>query len=123
MRRPPAGADTDKDGFITKSELMDSLSGANKAPASAKPATSNDNDGNSSSSSSRSTRDRGYSPRSTSSRPGSSSSFEKLDVNADRSVQMHEYSDKWDDKKIEEFYEKDKNGDGVITLREWTGKN
>ena len=35
---------------------------------------------------------------------------------------MHEYSSKWDDKTVEEFYEKDKNGDGVITLKEWSSK-
>jgi hypothetical protein len=66
-------------------------------------------------------RDRG-SQRTASSRPGSSSSFEKLDANTDHRVQMHEYSTKWDDQTVDEFYEKDKNGDGVITLREWTGK-
>jgi hypothetical protein len=35
---------------------------------------------------------------------------------------MHEYSSKWDDKTVKEFYEKDKNGDGVITLKEWTSR-
>jgi Ca2+-binding EF-hand superfamily protein len=120
MRRPPAGADADKDGFITKSEMVGSLSGTNKATVSAKSEKSNDKDGKSST---RSSRDRGSYTRSSSSRPGSSTSFEKLDVDADRHVQMHEYATKWDDKTVEEFYEKDKNGDGVITLREWTGKN
>lgn len=120
MRRPPAGADADKDGFITKSEMVGSLSGTNKATASAKSEQSSDKNGKSSS---RSSRDRSSYTRSSSSRPGSSTSFEKLDADADRHVQMHEYAKKWDDKTVEEFYEKDKNGDGVITLREWTGKN
>jgi hypothetical protein len=35
---------------------------------------------------------------------------------------MHEFSTEWDDKKVEEFYEKDKNGDGVITAKEWSAK-
>ena len=39
-----------------------------------------------------------------------------------RSVFEHEFSKDWDSKKIDEFYEKDKNGDGVITLREWSGR-
>jgi hypothetical protein len=36
---------------------------------------------------------------------------------------MHEFSKDWDDEKIAEFYEKDKNGDGVITLLEWAARN
>ncbi len=121
MRRPPAGADADKDGFITKSELVDSLSGTSKPTASEQP------DKNDNKKVSRFGGDRGgpttATSRGSSSRPGSSSSFEKLDANADRQVQMHEYATKWDDKTVDEFYSKDKNGDGVITLREWTGKN
>ena len=72
MRRPPAGADTDKDGFITKSELVASLSGANKATTSAKPSSSSGGE----SKSSRYSRDRG-SKSFGSSRPSTSSSFEK----------------------------------------------
>lgn len=121
MRRPPAGADADKNGYITKSELVGSLSGTNKASTSTKTASSSDKD-----KSSRYSRDRGGYDRGSSrssSRSGSSSSFEKLDANIDNHVQMHEFATKWDDETVSEFYEKDKNGDGVITLREWTGKN
>ena len=122
MRRAPVGADTDKDGFITKSELIASLDPASKSKGkvAAKPTKSSDRDRGSDRSSSRFGRDRGSS--SGSSRVGSSSSFEKLDSNTDNRVQMHEYATKWDDDKVEEFYEKDRNGDGVITLREWTGR-
>jgi len=121
MRRPPVGADQNKDGFITKSELFDSLSGANKPAAKSSSADARKSTGTSSSRSSRwgSSSSRSSSSRSSS---GSSRDFEKFDKNEDRQVQMHEYSSKWDDKTVEEFYEKDKNGDGVITLKEWSSK-
>ena len=49
----------------------------------------------------------------------SSSSFEKLDVNNDHLIQMHEFSKKWTAKKLDEFLAKDSNGDGVIAPDEW----
>mgnify|MGYP003773484599 FL=1 len=121
MRRPPVGADQNKDGFVTKSELYDSLSGANK-PASKSSSTA-DARKTTGSSSSRSSRWGSSSSRSSSrSSSGSSRDFEKFDKNEDRQVQMHEYSAKWDEKTVKEFYEKDKNSDGVITLKEWSSK-
>ena len=121
MRRPPVGADQNKDGFVTKSELYDSLSGANK-PAS-KASSTADARKTTGSSSSRSSRWGSSSSRSSSrSSSGSSRDFEKFDKNEDRQVQMHEYSAKWDEKTVKEFYEKDKNSDGVITLKEWSSK-
>ncbi|MDC0284702.1 hypothetical protein OAK85_05040 [Mariniblastus sp.] len=121
MRRPPVGADQNKDGFVTKSELYDSLSGANK-PASKSSSTA-DARKTTSSSSSRSSRWGSSSSQSSSrSSSGSSRDFEKFDKNEDRQVQMHEYSAKWDEKTVKEFYEKDKNSDGVITLKEWSSK-
>ncbi len=121
MRRPPVGADQDNDGTITKDELIDSLSGANKASK-----DESDSDSKSDSSAEKksytSSRSSSGSSRSSSSRSRSSSSFSGLDANEDNQVQMHEFSEEWDDKKVEEFYEKDKNGDGVITLREWNDK-
>ena len=120
MRRPPVGADQNKDGFVTKSELYDSLSGANK-PASKASSTADAR--KPTSSSSRSSRWGSSSSRSSSrSSSGSSRDFEKFDKNEDRQVQMHEYSAKWDEKTVKEFYEKDKNSDGVITLKEWSSK-
>ncbi|MFT7634160.1 MAG: hypothetical protein ACI87E_005219 [Mariniblastus sp.] len=117
MRRPPAGADVDKDGFITKDELVGSLSGTNKksTSSSSKVAVKD---------SSSKSRGREYTRGSSSSSSSyrSSSSFDKLDGNEDKQVQMHEFASKWDDKTVSEFYEKDRNGDGVITLQEWSGK-
>ncbi len=120
MRRPPAGADADKDGFITKDELVGSLSNTSKPSTPAAKSDSKASD----SGRSRSPRSRESSGSESrpSSRGGSSSSFDSLDENADRQIQMHEFSKKWDDKTVDEFYEKDKNGDGVITSQEWSGK-
>jgi Ca2+-binding EF-hand superfamily protein len=123
MRRPPVGADQNKDGFITKSELFDSLSGVNK-PAAKSSSSDDSRKSTGNSSSSRSSRWGSSSSRSPSSKSssGSSRDFEQFDKNEDRQVQMHEYSAKWDDKTVKEFYEKDKNGDGVITIKEWASK-
>ena len=117
MRRPPVGADVDKDGFITENELVDSLSGANKS----KTASSTASKSSTKSSSRYSSRSSSGSSR-TASRTGAGS-FEKLDSNSDNQVQMHEYSEEWDDEMVAEFYAKDKNSDGVITLKEWSSKN
>lgn len=123
MRRPPVGADQNKDGFITKSELFDSLSGVNK-PAAKSSSSDDSRKSTGNSSSSRSSRWGSSSSRSPSSKSssGSSRDFEKFDKNEDRQVQMHEFSAKWDDNTVKEFYEKDKNGDGVITIKEWASK-
>ena len=48
-----------------------------------------------------------------------SSAFTKLDSNSDRLVQMHEFSETWPKKKLDEFLDKDANGDGVISPDEW----
>jgi Ca2+-binding EF-hand superfamily protein len=121
MRRPPAGADIDKDGFITKSELIGSLSGTNKKSAATATSAKESKEVAKDKSKSKYSRDRSKTSRSrTSSR--TSSSFDKLDANADKQVQMHEFADKWTDELVKEFYEKDRNGDGVITIREWSGK-
>lgn len=117
MRRPPVGADADKDGFITQEELLDSLSGANKSTTKVTVKSDSGSDG---SRSSRYDRRSSSNSRSSSGRSGTSSSFDKLDSNADRHVQMHEFSTDWDEEKIAQFYAKDKNGDGVITLEEWS---
>ena len=103
MRRPPVGADQNKDGFITKSELFDSLSGTNK-PAAKSSSSDDSRKSASNSSSSRSSRWGSSSGRSSSSKSssGSSRDFEKFDKNEDRQVQMHEYSAKWDDKTVKE---------------------
>ena len=121
MRRPPAGADANKDGVITKDELIGSLSGENKK-AGGKESKSDSKQAAKSSTKSKYSRDRGGKRGTRNSSTGTSSSFDKLDANTDKQIQMHEFSEKWSEELVQEFYEKDANGDGVITIREWSGK-
>lgn len=117
MRRPPAGADGDGDGFVTKQELIDSLTGANKSKSSGSDTKSEKPSSRSSS------RSRGASsPRGSSSSRGGASEFTRLDADQDGQVQMHEFSSKWSEEIVAEYYKKDKNGDGAITLAEWNSK-
>lgn len=116
MRRPPVGADVNEDGFISETELVDSLSGANKSK------TTSAKSGSKTASSSRSSKYRSSRGGTSSSRSRSSASFGSLDTNEDQQIQMHEFSKKWDDEIVAEFYEKDKNGDGIITSQEWSAK-
>ncbi len=113
MRRPPAGADADGDGVITRDELIDSISGATKQQGSASETGASSND-----SRSRSSRGSSESSRSNS----RSVSFSENDTNGDGQLQMHEFAREWNDEILREFKAKDKNGDGVITRDEWNGR-
>ncbi len=101
--------DKNRDGKITKAEMYEASAPLTKATTT-KSATS------SSSKSSRSSSSRSSSSRTTS---NGSSSFNKLDVNKDGLVQMHEFSKTWTEKKLKEFVGKDEDGDGVISPSEW----
>ena len=122
MRRPPIGADANKDGFVTDSELLDNLTNANKAKSSSSSTAKTEK--SSSKSGRKSSRDRGTYGSSSSKNSGGTgnSSFDKMDENENKRVEMHEFSDDWNDEKVKEFYAKDKNSDGVITLQEWSGR-
>jgi Ca2+-binding EF-hand superfamily protein len=113
MRRPPKNADVDQDGFVTKEELVDSLSGSSSSKPEGAATTKTQSRASTT-----------FRASSGASRSGSrsSSTLSGLDANQNNQVEMHEFSSEWDEKKLAEFYEKDKNGDGVITLREWSGK-
>jgi Ca2+-binding EF-hand superfamily protein len=52
-------------------------------------------------------------------RPDLPEAFESADRNQDGQVQMHEFSDNWDEATVRRFRDRDGNGDGVITPREW----
>ena len=108
MRRPPSGADSNGDGFVTTNELAESFGKSNNA-SSPKSRTTSRNRSVSSRKSSSSSRSR-----------SGSSSMGKLDANGDNQIQMHEFSDEWDEDIVEEYYEADKNRDGVITAAEWS---
>jgi len=105
MTRPPASdVDTDGDGFITVDELLAAI----LPKQDAKPTSS---DAKASSSSSRTDSARTSTVR--------RSDFGGLDANSNNQIEMHEFADEWSEEKLAEFYAKDKNGDGVITLEEW----
>lgn len=108
MKRPHAGADTNNDGFVSENELAEHFkTSSNVAPK--QP-------------SSRSSRTPSRKKPSSSSRSRTSTSMKKLDANGDNQVQMHEFSDEWDEEVVAEYYEADKNRDGVITAAEWSDR-
>ena len=106
VRRPPANADQNKDGYVTQKEYADALMAA-AGKKSGSQATSNSRS-STQSSNNRSTKGR-----------TAGGDMAKLDANEDAQVQMHEYSSDWDEGKLDEFYSIDKNRDGVITASEW----
>jgi Ca2+-binding EF-hand superfamily protein len=117
MRRKPANADADKDGFTTKDELIDFYTKRTEKRSGTSEKSS------SSESKSRASRNRGSraekKPSGRSSR--SSGSLSTLDKNGNGVIEMSEYSSEWDDDIVAEYYDKDKNRDGVITEKEWNG--
>jgi len=108
--------DSDGDGLISKQEAIALVSGGKiKAPSA----------GNS--------RAKRSSPKSSDLRPppvtatpaarasGGRSSLSGKDTDADGQIQMHEYTDSWTAEKLQEFRDKDKNGDGLLSPAEWRG--
>jgi hypothetical protein len=118
MRRPPQNADKNRDGFVDKSELVESImrkSGVEPdrtAAATDSPAKSE----------SKTPGDRLRRPAAATYNQ-SDSVFGGKDLNNDGQLQMAEFSDEWDEETINEFEEKDSNNDGVITEKEWRGKS
>lgn len=121
IRRPPANADTNKDGFVTQKEYAKALQAAAEkgtSAASTKKTSASRVTGVKASTGSKSK----TTSKSKSSSKGGAGDLSKLDKDSDNQVQMHEYSSDWDDKKLKEFYEIDTNRDGVITPTEWQNK-
>ena len=107
MRRPPKNADTNKDGYVDKSELVASVT--RKSGSTGSSSASSKVLDNKRRSSNKSYNDK-------------DSIFGGKDLNNDRQLQMKEFAEDWTDELVEEFKEKDLNGDGVITESEWNGK-
>jgi len=108
MRRPPKNADADRDGFVDKLEMIASVKQRSGVG------------GNSSHTSASAEKLR---------RRASGAAFNQSDtvfggkdLNGDRQLQMVEFSEDWSDDVVNEFEEKDSNGDGVITEAEWQAK-
>jgi Ca2+-binding EF-hand superfamily protein len=105
--------DTDGDGFISKQEAITLVSGGKvKAPV-ASPAIKNP--------SPRKPQTNRTLAKASKSSSGKRSSLSDKDTNADGQIQMHEYTDTWTDEKLEEFREKDTDGDGLLSPAEWNG--
>ena len=108
-RKPPSYGDANEDGFITKEELIDAY--ANPVGEQDQPDRQTQTSG---------TGDRSRdTPEPRSHRDAMSGEFRGLDKNGNRQVEMAEFSDDWDEQRVIEFYAKDQNRDGVITLIEW----
>lgn len=116
MRRPLKNADTNKDGFVDKNEMIASVTNrsAGKETESAKKSGSKSrSSGSKLLDSKRRSANKSYN--------SNDSIFGGKDTNNDRQLQMVEFSDEWDAEKIGEFEAKDLNDDGVITEKEWNG--
>jgi len=120
MRRPLVGADTNDDGFVSESELVESLISTDNGRKNGSKSENDDSKSFSSKSEKTSYRS-GDSSSNRNSRV--SPALSKLDSDGDNQVQMHEFSDTWDEDTVAEFYEKDTNGDGVITAAEWVSRD
>ena len=117
--------DENEDGFLDKSEALVFISGGKKKSPSPKPKTSRFGKTKSikttaSSRTSPSSR-MSASSRSTASSKGNSGrkSLDGLDKDKDGQIQMHEFTEDWTADKLQEFRDKDKNGDRILSATEW----
>jgi Ca2+-binding EF-hand superfamily protein len=129
MKQKPVNADLDNDGMISAGELTEAVangnmrSGGSSASSTEKPeprgGTYRNRSGSSTKGPSESgnSEDRGEGSKSGERSP-SQFSFNAADENGDGQVQMHEFTNQWNEEKLKEFQELDINGDGVITNAE-----
>ena len=113
-RKPPSYGDANEDGKITKAELIDAYVNPVGSAGNRNRDSQSDRDedgGRDASGGRQSGRQSG--------RGGAGGDFQKLDRNENRQIEMAEFGDDWDRKLVLEFYDKDKNRDGVITMSEW----
>lgn len=110
-RKPDMAADANKDKKISKDELVESY--LEKAGQGGK---------------SKARSSRGFSKKSDRSSSTSSSNpkvrpqLTSKDVNRNGQIEMSEFAKEWTVDTVKDFYDKDKNKDGVITAKEWNGK-
>lgn len=110
-RKPDMAADANKDKKISKDELVESY--LEKAGQGGK---------------SKARSSRGFSKKSDRSSSTSSSNpkvrpqLTSKDINRNGQIEMSEFAKEWTVDTVKDFYDKDKNKDGVITAKEWNGK-
>ena len=131
-RKPPESADKNEDGKLSHSEMLAYYDRGLSSSKSSSSSRGSDRG------SSRTFNRGGYANRTASKidvkeyitkdfedrirGAGADNKFMNLDLNKDGQVQMHEFTEEWDDEQLEEFREYDLNGDGIITPKEWGQK-
>ena len=118
IRDSDKGADANKDGKVTKEELLNSyLIKAGQDPVSKSGSSSG-----SGKSSSKSGSSSGAVTRTTSSGAQPREPLTDMDKNKNGQIEMSEFLTKRTRSAIDDFYKKDKDRDGIITRREWESK-
>lgn len=117
MRRPFKG-DTNKDGFISKKEAIDSIQGRSKdkkssnADRPSRRSQSNESAAGNSDQKASAKASQGREEKRRGSLGG-------LDANADGQIQMAEFSARWDEETLQRFRTTDRDGNGIISAAEW----
>lgn len=110
-KKPDMKADENKDKQISKSELLNSyLEKAGVKTGSGKSEKKSDK------------RSGSRKESSSSSNANARPQLTSKDKNKNGQIEMAEFASEWTLSKVEEFYEKDKNRDGIITASEWNAK-
>ena len=122
-------SDINEDGFISKREALDFVSGAGrkKTPPSSPSYRGPDRVKSLKKSTAPTVRRSSASKtsfRSKSQKPKTrSTTLGQLDKNGDGQIQMHEYTDNWTAEKLETFRTKDKNSNGILSANEWAQRD